>query len=66
MHTMTLYICEFCNSEFNQPQFESIGKKSLGSSEKQSLNLPHTGQLFQEYSHVFTTIYITLTFIRYY
>ena len=59
MHTMTLYICEFCNSEFNQPQIENIGKKSLGSSEKQSLKLPHTGQLFKEYSHVFTTIYIT-------
>ena len=59
MHTMTLYICEFCNSDFNQSQIESIGKKSLGSSEKQSLKLPHTGQLFKQYAHVFTTIYIT-------
>ena len=29
MHTMTFYICECCNSEFNQPQIESIGKKSF-------------------------------------
>ena len=56
---MALHTYSFHSHRVNQSQIESIGKKSLGSSEKQSLKLPHTGQLFKQYAHVFTTIYIT-------